>query len=658
MRKLNLLKPNLCTGYLDGGTSQKVEYLQLDGEVSLDCLKADVELGATQFQECLQQLQKGCSRFVIIDCNTKEEGLMAVSYLAEAGLQKEDTECEDEGEPAGFIAAEELSGGSGEDIFRLDDVFTDDEWEDCEDFDLEEEPDDADDEEDSAWEESPSRLPVVLFSEIAEYTDRSNAIGRGPFQMMQDFHMGEKPYWTGCRHEPICILRYANSYPQLTTSMDSLKRFSENRNVYFLHIRRSSFESFFGGCEVQDDRANQELLRLALMFTADIIHVDGDRATYAAYEELLFDGWLSCFSYRVAKAFPKHEIIKKITEINTLEPSQTMEKVMRYIGKDGSKKTLTKKDFDFLQKFVGAGTEEKDPISRLEQDLVGMENVKRQIREIVQMMKFTKYRQEAGLGKGNFHNVHLLIGAPGTAKTTVARLMGEIMCKEQLLPGNRFASVNGADLKGLYVGHSAPKTHQLFERNDIIFIDEAYSIVSDKEPDSFSQEALAQLVIELEEHAMDKLVIFAGYGGREVSEKNNKMKLFIDSNPGIKSRINSTIFFDSYNAGEMLRIVHSLAAQQKFVLTGEADSEIIAYFAKRVKYSNFGNGREARSFLEHIIMQAAVRLSGQELERINKRKLAQLTKEDVRGAIARMEQDNLMQRGKTKNQLGFIGTTA
>lgn len=62
--------------------------------------------------------------------------------------------------------------------------------------------------------------------------------------------------------------------------------------------------------------------------------------------------------------------------------------------------------------------------------------------------------------------------------------------------------------------------------------------------------------------------------------------------------------------------------------------------------------------LEHIIMQAAVRLSGQELERINKKKLAQLTKEDVRGAIARMEKDNLMQRGKTKNQLGFIVTTA
>ena len=107
----------------------------------------------------------------------------------------------------------------------------------------------------------------------------------------------------------------------------------------------------------------------------------------------------------------------------------------------------------------------------------------------------------------------------------------------------------------MYVGHSAPKTKALFEENDIIVIDEAYSLTGDRsEPDSFSREAIAQLVIELEEHAEDKLVIFAGYGGTDVDEKNNKMKEFIDANPGIKSRINSTFYFPSYTAPEMAEI--------------------------------------------------------------------------------------------------------
>ena len=92
--------------------------------------------------------------------------------------------------------------------------------------------------------------------------------------------------------------------------------------------------------------------------------------------------------------------------------------------------------------------------------------------------------------------------------------MGKIMEEEKLLPGSHFTCVNGAELKGMYVGHSAPKTKALFEENDIIVIDEAYSLTGDRsEPDSFSREAIAQLVIELEEHAEDKLVIFAGYGG-------------------------------------------------------------------------------------------------------------------------------------------------
>ena len=106
----------------------------------------------------------------------------------------------------------------------------------------------------------------------------------------------------------------------------------------------------------------------------------------------------------------------------------------------------------------------------------------------------------------------------------------------------------------MYVGHSAPKTKALFEKYDVIIIDEAYSIVEyDGKTDSFGNEAIAQLIIEMEKHSTDKLIIFAGYGGKNVSEKDNRMQAFLDANPGIKSRITSTFYFDSYSADEMAR---------------------------------------------------------------------------------------------------------
>ena len=194
--------------------------------------------------------------------------------------------------------------------------------------------------------------------------------------------------------------------------------------------------------------------------------------------------------------------------------------VLRYVKKEGQKASGEKyreEDFAILSKFKVLGLEdnqEKEHTKRFETELVGMDKVKEQVKNIVQIMKYNKYRKDQGVSNCNYHNVHLMVGAPGTAKTTVAKFMGDMMREENLLKGNRFACVNGADLKGMYVGHSAPKVQQLFHQNDIILIDEAYSLVDETgNSDSFSQEALAQLILEIEEHGMEKLIMLAGYGG-------------------------------------------------------------------------------------------------------------------------------------------------
>lgn len=94
------------------------------------------------------------------------------------------------------------------------------------------------------------------------------------------------------------------------------------------------------------------------------------------------------------------------------------------------------------------------------------------------MMKFIRYCRKEGMKVPEYKFVYMFIGAPGTAKTSVAQIMGAIMKKDGLLEGTSFVSVSGAELKGCYVGHTVPKVHALFEENDIIIIDEAYSIAS------------------------------------------------------------------------------------------------------------------------------------------------------------------------------------
>lgn len=263
------------------------------------------------------------------------------------------------------------------------------------------------------------------------------------------------------------------------------------------------------------------------------------------------------------------------------------------------------------------------------QELVGLEDVKRQVLNVVNVMKYNRIREKMGISGSCYHNVHVMLGAPGTAKTTVAQLMGQIMVEEHLLPDNRFACVNGAELKGMYVGHSAPKTKALFEDNDIIVIDEAYSLVGDRgDHDSFAKEALAQLIIELENHSADKLIIFAGYGGKKVNEKNN----------------------------EMVQILFKIAENNHYRLDETIREMLRPYFQKRMKDDNFGNGREARSLLETAVVYTAERVLAQKKKAYTRAEMQTIAYEDVEKAVAQSEYALSVQNACQVS--GAIGFTA
>ena len=675
MKKINLLKPDVVTGYLSNGKGQEITYLNVPSNLMGGMLLEDIKNGATYLKEVLDIAKKKANRVVAIKCRSREEGLLAVSYIASIYNASEGIR-EDEFDTNGDNISIEQDI-EFEDYDR--DITIEGGGSDEEDGDEESE---GDWENSDYWEETPWKIPILEMNALCSDDDNGNI---NPF-----FNSGmvfgrtanndsRVPYWRYTRKESICVVYdLYGSFGFGTFSPGAFKRYRNNRHVFVLivdpgadreenttDIRDEQFadddtEEFFQGPSSVYEAA---LTQFVLEHSADIISIHHHGDNLDRYYQNLFENWVDHYGYSLEKSFPTGTISRKIVEMDNADKSDMIGKVISYVIKDhDAPYTLTDKDFNVLYKLRGLGykrkTEEKEhkSIKKLENNLIGMEDIKEDIRAIVETFRFNKRRKAAGLNTGGYHNVHMMLGAPGTAKTTVAQLLGEIMAEERLLRSNRFISVNGAELKGMYVGHSAPKVRSLFEQNDIIFIDEAYAVAAgtDGQSDSFSQEAIAQLIVELENHGMDRLVIFAGYGGPNVTAADNKMMYFLNCNPGIRSRINSTLFFDSYSADQMVEIFRGQAKMSQYVIPKASDPVIREFFETRVKESDFGNGREARSLLENATVEAAKRLSKVPEKELTKRMLQQITVDDIRGAVRRMELARKTQKGADeKRRLGF-----
>ena len=385
MKRLHLLKPNYVTGFL-GGAGSKYHCLEIEKGLGYDALKEDVENGARQFADCLKNADRKLSRVVVVKGTKQEEVLMAVNYLAAIANS---TEAEDDG-------------------------FNEYESEDCDDFDFWD--DEWEDEEDCEWEEVPWRIPVVRFSEIAAH-DEDNIIFQSPNNLMFSGIRNvnnKRPYWKDCRNEMICILIHQKpgfgffNFDGLT---EKLSLFAENRHLFIAYV--NPWEDDFAGEEVYDADG---LFSYVLENTADMILVSEKEENLKQYRRLQFDNWLEKLSIHLAKGVPKNEIIEKILKMYNENKSDMMQRVLLYVQKESRKplgEPLAREDFGVLKKYLSISTtQEKKSTERLEKELVGMENVKRQVKGIVSVMKYCKTRQKMGLGESGFHNVHLLIGAP------------------------------------------------------------------------------------------------------------------------------------------------------------------------------------------------------------------------------------------------------
>ncbi|MDQ0989205.1 right-handed parallel beta-helix repeat-containing protein [Streptomyces sp. V3I7] len=235
--------------------------------------------------------------------------------------------------------------------------------------------------------------------------------------------------------------------------------------------------------------------------------------------------------------------------------------------------------------------------------LVGLDSVKREVRALTDMIEVGRRRQKAGLKAASVKRHLVFTGSPGTGKTTVARLYGEILASLGVLERGHLVEVSRVDLVGEHIGSTAIRTQEAFERarGGVLFIDEAYALSPEDAGRDFGKEAIDTLVKLMEDHRDAVVVIVAGYTA--------EMERFLSVNPGVASRFSRTITFSDYDPEELLRIVGQQADEHEYRLAPGASEALLKYFTVLPKGPAFGNGRTARQTFEAMVERHASRVA-------------------------------------------------
>ncbi|MEI2354950.1 stage V sporulation protein K [Mesobacillus zeae] len=274
---------------------------------------------------------------------------------------------------------------------------------------------------------------------------------------------------------------------------------------------------------------------------------------------------------------------------------------------NGEKRKELMKDLPGVPAMPSAITTEHAALKEIEEELgtlVGMDEMKRMIKEIYAWIYVNKKREEIGLKAGK-QALHMMFkGNPGTGKTTVARLIGKLFLKMNVLAKGHLIEAERADLVGEYIGHTAQKTRDLIKKSlgGILFIDEAYSLGRGGEKD-FGKEAIDTLVKHMEDKQHEFILILAGY--------SREMEYFLSLNPGLHSRFPLVIDFPDYNIEQLMEIGRRMLMEREYNLSHEAERKLVDHlgFVKAsLGPAGFSNGRYIRNVIEKSIRAQAMRL--------------------------------------------------
>ncbi|MEG1577888.1 MAG: AAA family ATPase [Oscillospiraceae bacterium] len=239
------------------------------------------------------------------------------------------------------------------------------------------------------------------------------------------------------------------------------------------------------------------------------------------------------------------------------------------------------------------------------ESLCGLQKVKEDVKSLINLVKVRKLREEAELPVPPM-SLHLVfMGNPGTGKTTVARLLAKIYRAIGVLSKGQLVEVDRSGLVAGFVGQTALKTGEVIQKalGGVLFIDEAYALVSQDSPNDFGHEAIEVLLKGMEDHRKDLIVIVAGY--------TELMGKFISSNPGLESRFNKYFYFDDYAGGELLEIFKSMCEKNGYTLDGETEAFARDAFQKlyEERDENFGNARDVRNIFEAGVSRQSNRVA-------------------------------------------------
>ncbi|MEV5706447.1 right-handed parallel beta-helix repeat-containing protein [Actinoallomurus sp. NPDC052274] len=249
------------------------------------------------------------------------------------------------------------------------------------------------------------------------------------------------------------------------------------------------------------------------------------------------------------------------------------------------------------------GAERETLLARLS-DMIGLAGVKREVKDIVDLLATARQREAAGLPVPRLSRHLVFTGSPGTGKTTVARLYAELLHSLGVLPRGQLVEVARADLVGRYVGHTAQLTREVFQRalGGVLFIDEAYTLTPEGASNDFGREAVETLLKLMEDHRDEIVVIVAGY--------TDEMRRFLNSNPGLASRFSRQVEFEDYSTDELVAITRNQAVTAGYECAPETLAAVREYLDALPRDRTFGNARLVRQMLETMITYQARRLGG------------------------------------------------
>lgn len=235
---------------------------------------------------------------------------------------------------------------------------------------------------------------------------------------------------------------------------------------------------------------------------------------------------------------------------------------------------------------------------------IGLDSIKRDVEILVSSLKMDRMRRAAGL-KIPDRSLHMVfVGNPGTGKTTIARLIGRIYEELGVLRQGQLVCTDRAGLIAEYIGHTALKVEKVVNSSlgGVLFIDEAYSLAPPFSGNDFGQEAVQKLLLMMENHRNDFVVIVAGYP--------EEMGRFLDANPGLRSRFSKTLWFQDYRPDQLLEIFQRLCKDNQYALDARGRIKLESLFCGlySMRDKSFGNGRLARNIFEESIGRMAQRV--------------------------------------------------